>query len=89
MCVGRRKKEGSKQGRLKAPPNPIPSGNTSLREFPPAATERSVAVSTSLLGAARDFAFYGGDFPTPPAGPLWVAECRLPPGTKSSGEKGR
>lgn len=86
-CVSgsERRKEASKQGRLKAPPNPILSGNTSLREFPPAATERSAAVSTSLLGAARDFAFSGGDFPTPPAGPLWIAEYRPPPAAKSSG----
>ena len=48
-----------------------------------------MAVSTSLLGAARDFAFCGGDFPTPPAGPLWVTEHRPPPGAKSSGEEAR
>lgn len=52
MC--RELDERSNQARLKAPLHsstpPILSGYTQLREFPPAATERPVAVSSSLLG---------------------------------------
>lgn len=75
-------------GRLKAlsPPHlqppPIFLGNAPSREFPPSAP----GLGGRLLGtirAPRDLAFPGGDFPAPPAGPLWDAEGRPPSRAKS------